>query len=70
MKGAEMDDRLKKDPEETAPADISRRQFVSGVGVIGLGAMIGGLFVKGLLLPDKVLAIPASQGYLLVDTKK
>lgn len=48
----------------------SRREFVVGVGGAGLGAILGGFIVKGFLLPDKVYAIPASEGYLLVDTKK
>lgn len=50
--------------------DVSRRQFVTGVGGAGVGAVLGGLLVKGLFLPDEVFAIPASGGYLLVDTKK
>lgn len=49
---------------------MSRRDFVAGVGGIGIGAFFGGLIVKGLILPDSVMAIPASHGYLLVDTKK
>ncbi len=48
----------------------SRREFLTGVGGLGLGAVLGGFLVKGFLLPDKVIAMPASQGYLLVDTKK
>lgn len=50
--------------------ELSRREFVTGVGGAGAGLIFGGLFVKGLFLPDKVFAIPASEGYLLVDTKK
>ena len=53
----------------TAPG-LSRREFVTGIGGTGAGLIFGGLFVKGLFLPDKVFAIPASEGYLLVDTKK
>jgi protein NrfC len=49
---------------------LSRREFVSGVGGIGLGAILGGLVVKGFILPEEVFAVPTSQGYLLVDTKK
>jgi Fe-S-cluster-containing dehydrogenase component len=49
---------------------VSRRQFVTGVGGVGAGLVLGGLLVKGFILPDEVVAIPASEGYLLVDTKK
>ena len=57
-------------PESTKGSGLSRREFVTGVGGLGAGAVLGGLLVKGLLLPDEVIAFPASQGYLLVDTKK
>jgi len=49
---------------------ISRRQFFTGVGGLGVGAVFGGFLGGALLLPDKVFAIPASSGYLMVDTKK
>lgn len=49
---------------------LSRRQFLAGVGGVGVGAVLGGLTVRGLILPDAVIAIPASEGYLLVDTLK
>jgi len=49
---------------------VSRREFVTGLGGVGLGAVIGGLLGQGFFTPDKVFAIPASGGYLLVDTKK
>ncbi|HEY3317133.1 MAG TPA: 4Fe-4S dicluster domain-containing protein [Coriobacteriia bacterium] len=58
------------DKEAKEPKQYSRREFVTGIGGLGFGAVLGGMFVKGLLLPDKTLAIPASEGYLLVDTKK
>lgn len=48
---------------------LSRRQFLAGLGGIGIGAILGGGIVA-LALPDDVYAIEASQGYLLVDTKK
>jgi protein NrfC len=53
-----------------AAEGVSRRQFLTGVGGLGIGTVLGGLLVKGILMPDEVLAIPASEGYLLVDTKK
>lgn len=52
------------------PKQVSRREFVTSIGGAGVGAVLGGLFMSGFLLPDQVLAIPASEGYLLVDTKK
>lgn len=61
----------KKDNDALTPlsGDVSRRQFLTGLGGIGIGAALGGL-LKGFLLPDDIFAIPASEGYLLVDTKK
>ncbi len=56
--------------ESVAKAGVSRREFFTGVGGLGVGAVLGGALLKGILLPDEVLAIPASEGYLLVDTKK
>ncbi len=50
--------------------EYSRREFITGIGGLGAGAVFGGLIVKGFMLPDEVYAIPASEGYLLVDTKK
>jgi Fe-S-cluster-containing dehydrogenase component len=49
---------------------ISRRTFVGGIGGVGVGAVLGGLVFKGFALPEKTYAIPASEGYLVVDTKK
>ena len=53
-----------------APGTLSRREFMTAVGGVGVGAVIGGMFVNGVLLPTKVFAMPVSGGYLLVDTKK
>ena len=63
-----MADIDKKDTD--ARTGVSRREFVTGVGGAGVGLVLGGLLVKGFILPDEVLAIPASEGYLLVDTRK
>lgn len=51
-------------------AGLSRRQFITGLGTLGFGVVLGGALFTGVLLPDEVIAIPASDGYLLVDTKK
>lgn len=55
---------------EVAPKGLDRRQFITGVGGAGVGLVLGGMLVRGFILPDEVFAIPASEGYLLVDTKK
>jgi Fe-S-cluster-containing dehydrogenase component len=55
---------------EQATKGTSRREFITGLGGLGIGAVLGGVLVKGFLLPDQVFAIPASEGYILVDTKK
>ncbi|MHB1135920.1 MAG: 4Fe-4S dicluster domain-containing protein [Coriobacteriia bacterium] len=64
-----MADNDKNDAEGT-PKSMDRRQFITGVGGAGAGLILGGFLVKGFFLPDEVFAIPASEGYLLVDTKK
>jgi len=58
------------DQELKEPNQFSRREFITGVGGMGIGAIFAGSLARMLLLPDDVLAIPASSGYLLVDTKK
>jgi len=49
---------------------VSRREFLTGIGGAGAGLVLGGLLVKGFWLPEEVFAVAASEGYLLVDTKK
>lgn len=56
--------------KEGTGKEYSRREFLTGVGGVGLGAVFGGFLVKGFLLPAESFAIPASEGYLVVDTKK
>lgn len=59
-------------PEDRSRRDgkaVSRRQFLAGLGGVGVGVVLGGGIVA-LMLPDDVMAIEAAEGYLLVDTKK
>jgi protein NrfC len=56
--------------EDVGSHGVSRREFITGVGGAGAGLVLGGILVKGFFLPEKVFAIPASEGYILVDTKK
>lgn len=48
---------------------VSRREFLKATAQVGFGAGIGGL-IPLCWLDDAIAAIPASGGYLLVDTKK
>lgn len=48
---------------------LTRRQFLAGIGGLGVGAILGG-GIMAIALPEDVYAIEASDGYLLVDTKK
>ena len=69
-----MVDKNTNPAEPTASADqkstLSRRQFLTGFGGLGVGIVLGGSLFQGFLMPDEVIAIPASHGYLLVDSKK
>jgi Fe-S-cluster-containing dehydrogenase component len=46
---------------------ISRRDFLKFTGTVAIGA---GVLSEIIWLDDAIAAIPASEGYLLVDTKK
>jgi protein NrfC len=56
--------------EKLKTGGVSRREFVVGLGGAGVAAVLAGTAANWMLLPEKVVAIPASKGYLLVDTKK
>jgi len=58
------------DIKTTEGQGYSRRQFLIGAGGVGIGALAGGFMVKSFFLPDSVFAVPASEGYLVVDTHK
>lgn len=49
---------------------LSRRSFLKRSGATAVALGVGGLLPQVIWLPDAVAAIPASEGYLLVDTKK
>jgi protein NrfC len=55
---------------KTQATGVSRRDFLSGVGGVGLGALLGGFVIKMVSTPEQALAYPPSQGYIVVDTKK
>ena len=59
----------KKKPK-TSLASISRRDFLKASGTVAIAAGIEGLFSKFVWVDDAIAALPASEGYLLVDTKK
>lgn len=65
---------MSKNKEEaqgtSSSASVSRRSFVAGVGGLGVGAVLAGAGVATFMAPNEVYAIEASDGYLLVDTKK
>ncbi|MDI6901557.1 MAG: 4Fe-4S dicluster domain-containing protein [Anaerosomatales bacterium] len=67
---ADTDKNASVEQDSAAQAGVSRRQFLTGFGGLGVGVVLGGSLFRGFLLPDEVVAIPASDGYLLVDSKK
>jgi protein NrfC len=64
-----MKDREKKKPQKRY-RKISRRDFLRCTGTVAIGAGLGNLLPKLIWLDDAIAAIPAAEGYLLVDTKK
>ena len=47
---------ITKSPEPTGPKPsktLSRREFVTVVGGVGIGAILGGMFVSSVLLPGQ-----------------
>ena len=64
-----MSDSTDKPGREKGPG-VSRRRFLQASGQVAAGAVVGGALSGVFWLDDAVAAIPASEGYLLVDTKK
>lgn len=50
--------------------DLSRRQFLKMLGGTAVGVAFGGAIPRLIDLGEGIVAIPAAEGYLLVDTKK
>jgi protein NrfC len=50
--------------------EISRRDFLKLSGTAAVGLSAGVIFSDVIWLDEAIAAIPASEGYLLVDTKK
>ena len=55
---------------DTGHRAVTRRDFIAAIGGLGVGAVLAGTGASVLLQTDEVYAIEASDGYLLVDTKK
>ncbi|MHC4677323.1 MAG: 4Fe-4S dicluster domain-containing protein [Planctomycetota bacterium] len=51
-------------------AGFSRRGFLKRTEGVAIRTAVGGAFLKLIWLDDSLAAIPASGGYLLVDTRK
>jgi len=60
---------MKKRPKKKLSA-ASRRDFIKVASAVAIRAGIGDLFTKIIWVDDAIAALPASEGYLVVDTKK
>lgn len=56
--------------ETTAAHAVTRRDFIAALGGVGVGAVLAAAGVSTFAITDDVYAVEASEGYLLVDTKK
>lgn len=56
--------------EQQAPRPISRREFLTAVGGLGIGALLAGTGASAFFLGNGAYAIEVSGGYLLVDSIK
>jgi protein NrfC len=52
------------------PGSVSRREFLKRSGTVAAGVGVGLVLGNMIWLKDGIAALPASAGYLLVDTKK
>jgi protein NrfC len=63
---ADREDKSKKNDHKR----ISRREFLKKSKNVAVGIAAGGALVRLLWVTESIAAIPVSEGYLLVDTKK
>lgn len=56
--------------KKTNTSEITRRDFLKQSKMIAAGIGAGGVLSQFFWLGEGIAAVPASQGYLLVDTKK
>jgi protein NrfC len=59
-----------KHPSQDVGHGVTRRNFLETSRNVAIGTVVGSTFSGLFWLDDAVAAIPASEGYLLVDTKK
>lgn len=59
----------RKMKQKKGSEQISRRSFIKFTGTIAIGTGVGAMLRRVIWLEDAIAAIPASEGYLLVDTK-
>ena len=50
--------------------DIARRNFIKRIGALVIGSLLNPLLPNIIWVNEAIAALPASEGYLLVDTKK
>lgn len=55
---------------ENNKSRFSRRNFLKITGTVSVGILVNGILPDSILISIGIAAIPASEGYLLVDTKK
>lgn len=66
-----MSDKNKDTARDKAAAKtVTRRDFIAALGGAGVGAVLAGAGASAFLVHDDVYAVEASEGYLLVDSKK
>lgn len=67
---AEASATQEKETPDGAAHGVTRRQFMGGLAIAGIGALLGGSVVSIFSTDDGNVGYQLSDGYLLVDTKK